>query len=411
MRSEAQRWRRLVVTRRWAGALLAFATLVFVVTTIAGADGWVAYVQATAEASMVGGLADWFAVTALFRRPLGLPIPHTAIIPERKDQFGETLGEFVQDSFLTPESIVARVRTARVAERMGAWLAVPDNAAKVAAHAADAAVAVADLVRDDDVHATLEAVVREQLDRIALAPVAGRALRALTEDGRHDELVDAALNGLVRAIGEHRDDLRHRFGQKSPWWLPGAVEDRIFERLLDGAEAVLRDMASDRQHGLRRELDERIAKLVVELETSDALRARGEQLKHDLLAQEQLRLWVASAWTDVKAQLRASAADPESQLRRRLTDAIAAGGRRLGDDPALTATVQNGIESAVRYVVDRFHGEISDLVSSTIQKWDGEETARRLELLLGADLQYIRINGTVVGALAGLALHTIASLL
>src|SRR4051812_11821361 len=156
--SEEARRRRLVVTRRWAGALLAFSTAVFAVTTVVGAGGWVGYLQATAEASMVGGLADWFAVTALFRRPLGLPIPHTAIIPERKDQFGETLGEFIQDSFLTPDSIVARVTAARVSSRLAVWLCDRANAQRLAGYLADGAVAVADLIKDEEVHTALEGI-------------------------------------------------------------------------------------------------------------------------------------------------------------------------------------------------------------------------------------------------------------
>ncbi len=360
---------------------------------------------------MVGGLADWFAVTALFRHPLGIPIPHTAIIPERKDQFGETLGEFIQDSFLTPDSIVARVTAARIGDRLATWLCDPANAARLAGHVADGAVAIADLVNDDEVHGALESIAREQLDRLQLAPVAGRVLRGLTASGRHEELIDAALVGLRRTLAEHKDDLRHRFDDKSPWWLPGAVEDRIFDRLLDGAEAVLRDMTEDRQHGLRQELDARIAQFVHDLETSPELRARGEQLKQDLLNQDQLRAWVAAAWSDFKGQLRVAASDPDSELRRRLTDAIAAGGARLRDDPGLRTMVDNGAETAVRYVVERFHGEIAALVTGTIARWDGEETARRLELLLGPDLQYIRINGTVVGGAAGLALHSIAQAL
>jgi len=411
LKSEEVRRRRLVVTRRAAGALLAISTAVFVVVTLIGADGWLGYVQATAEASMVGGLADWFAVTALFRHPLGVPIPHTAIIPERKDQFGETLGDFIQDSFLTPETIVARVRAANVSSRLAAWLCAPGNAERLSAYIADGAVAVADLVNDEDVHRTLEAIAREQIDRIELAPLAGRTLRALTADGRHEQLIDSALRGLQRVLEENKDDLKQRFEATSPWWLPGAVEDRIFDRLLDGAEAVLQDMTEDHEHGMRQALDERIASFITDLETSPELRARGEQLKQDLLNQQELRQWVASAWTEVKAQLRAAAGDPDSELRRRLTDAIASAGARLRDDPGIAAMVDDGAATAVRYVAERFDGEIASLVTSTIARWDGEETARRLELLLGPDLQFIRINGTVVGAAAGLALHTIAQTL
>jgi uncharacterized membrane-anchored protein YjiN (DUF445 family) len=410
---EERKRRQLVVTRRRATLMLAAVAVVFGITVVLGAnaDSPLGYLQAASEASMVGGLADWFAVVALFRHPLGIPIPHTAIIPERKEQFGETLGDFIQTSFLTPDAIVERVQLARVGDRVAQWLADPANAARLAAHGADGAVQVADLLRDEDVQEVLDGMVRRRLETTPLAPLAGRALAAATRDGRHDEVLDAGLRSLEGYLDAHRDELRTRFQDKSPWWLPGAVEDRIFERLLDGARAVLDDMVNDRGHDLRRQLDAGIAKLAVDLQTSPELRARGDQLAHELLDQPDLRQWVSGIWADTKANLRSQAADPESELRRQLARAIQAGGQRMLDEPALTASVQNGAEAGVRYVVEHFGGEISQLVSGTIARWDGDETARRLELLLGPDLQFIRINGTVVGGLAGLALHTIAQLL
>jgi uncharacterized membrane-anchored protein YjiN (DUF445 family) len=387
-------------------------TVVFVATAVWGGDStWMGYVQATAAASMVGGLADWFAVTALFRRPLGLPIPHTAIVVERKDQFAATLAAFIRESFLDRQLLVERVRTAGVVGRMGTWLAKEDNAGRVAAEAADAAVAGADLLRDDDVHGALEEIVRERVDSVALAPLAGRALRFFTEGGRHAEVVDAVLTGLDRYLAAHGQELRAQLGQRSPWWLPGAVEDRIFDRLLDGARRVLQDMAGDREHDLRRQFDTRLRLLAAELETSVDLFERGERLKHEILSQPQVREWVASLWADAKGQLRAQACDPESPLRRRLVLGIMAGGRRLQDDPELAATVQTAVERAVGYLVDHFEDDIVAFVAGTISRWDAEETASRLELLLGPDLQYVRINGTVVGAAAGLALHAVSSLL
>jgi len=386
--------------------------VVFVASAVWGGDStWMGYVQATAAASMVGGLADWFAVTALFRRPLGLPIPHTAIVVERKDQFAATLAAFIRESFLDRQLLVERVRTAGVVGRMGTWLAKEDNAGRVAAEAADAAVAGADLLRDDDVHGALEEIVRERVDSVALAPLAGRALRFFTEGGRHAEVVDAVLTGLDRYLAAHGQELRAQLGQRSPWWLPGAVEDRIFDRLLDGARRVLQDMAGDREHDLRRQFDTRLRLLAAELETSVDLFERGERLKHEILSQPQVREWVASLWADAKGQLRAQACDPESPLRRRLVLGIMAGGRRLQDDPELAATVQTAVERAVGYLVDHFEDDIVAFVAGTISRWDAEETASRLELLLGPDLQYVRINGTVVGAAAGLALHAVSSLL
>jgi uncharacterized membrane-anchored protein YjiN (DUF445 family) len=411
--NEARQRRQLVTTRRRATALLAGVTAVFVVTVIVGADDGSAlgYVQATAEASMVGALADWFAVVALFRHPLGLPIPHTAIITERKEQFGETLGDFIQSSFLTPDGVAERVEAAQPGQRVGQWLADPVKAERVAGHLLDGAVEVTELLEDEVVHDLLEGLVRDRLETTSIVPLAGRALAALTRDGRHEEVVDAALRGLDRYLDERRDDLRNRFRDQSPWWLPGAVEDRIFERLLDGVRAVLDDMANDRGHGMRRTLDERIAKFVDDLQTSPDLRARGEQLTRDLLEQPEVRAWVASLWSDAKAQLRAQAADDESRLRVQLTDAIVSGGQRLLGDPELAAKVDDAAEAAARYVAEHFAGEISELVSSTIARWDGAETSYRLELLLGPDLQFIRINGTVVGGLAGLCLHGIAQAL
>jgi uncharacterized membrane-anchored protein YjiN (DUF445 family) len=404
---------QLAVNRRRATGLLAAVSVVFLVTVVVGAEpgSWLGYVQATAEAGMVGGLADWFAVVALFRHPLGLPIPHTAIITERKEQFGETLGEFIQSSFLTPDAVTERVRMADVGGRTSRWLAEPANAERLAAHLADGAVQLADLLRDEDVQRVLEGAVRGRLESTPLAPMAGGILRALTKDGRHDEVVDAALTGLGRYLDANREELRTRFEAKAPWWLPGAVEDRIFERLLDGARDVLDDMVNDRGHDLRRLLDERIDHLAHELETSPELRAKGDRLARDLLNQPELRTWVASMWVDAKAHLRAQADDPTSALRRQLASAIAAGGQRMLEEPVLAAKVQDGAETAVRYVVEHFGGEITHLVSSTISRWDGEETSNRLELLLGPDLQFIRINGTVVGGLAGLLLHTVAQVL
>jgi uncharacterized membrane-anchored protein YjiN (DUF445 family) len=239
-------------------------------------------------------------------------------------------------------------------------------------------------------------------------PLAGRALATLTRDGRHQEVVDAALRGLDHYLDERRDDLRSRFRDQAPWWLPGAVEDRIFERLLDGVRAVLDDMANDRGHGMRQALDDRIAKFVHDLQHDPALQARGEQLTRDLLEQPEVRTWVASIWADAKVQLRAQAGDPGSRVRQQLAGAIVSGGHRLLDEPALAAKVDDGAEAAARYVVEHFGSEITRLVSDTIARWDPEETSDRLELLLGPDLQYIRINGTVVGGLAGLVLHSLA---
>jgi len=404
---------QLITTRRRATFLLAAVAAVFVATVVAGAeaDTWLGYVQATAEASMVGGLADWFAVVALFRHPLGVPIPHTAIITERKEQFGETLGEFIQSSFLTGDAVAERVRAASVGDRVARWLADAGNADRLAGHVLGGAVEVVDLLEDETVHDVLERLVHERLEQASIVPMAGRALGALTKEGRHNELVDSALRGLDRYLDEHRDELHAKVRDQAPWWLPGAVEDRIFLRLLDGVRTILDDMVRDHQHGLRQQLDAQILLAVEKLQTSPEWRAKGEQLTHDLLERPELRTWIASVWTDAKVQLREQSTDPGSTLRAQLAAALASGGERLLAEPALVAKIDDTAEAAGRYVVEHFGGEINKLVSTTIARWDGEETSERLELLLGPDLQFIRINGTVVGGMAGLALHAIAQVL
>jgi uncharacterized membrane-anchored protein YjiN (DUF445 family) len=412
VREEAQRIHRLRTMKRRATGLLVVMAVAFVVITVFGDDtGWTGYVQAAVAASLVGGVADWFAVTAVFRHPLGVPIPHTAVIVERKDKFGETLGAFVQENFLSSDAMTARLRDAHLARRLGDWLADRAHAETVARHVADAAVQLADMLRDEDVQGMLHEQVRRGLENVPLAPLAGKVLRGATEEGRHQELFDAVLRGVGRSLDEHRETLRSRFEEESPWWVPTAIDHRIFDRLLDGLCSFFDSINADPDHELRARLDDWIEQLVERLEHSPEYRVRGEQLKGDLLDHPELRDWIGSLWIDAKAGLRSQAADPESELRQRLADAIVASGRQLRGDPALAAKVDDVIEWGVRYVGEHFHAEIAGLVSGTLARWDAEETSRKLEILLGPDLQFIRINGTVVGGLVGLGIHFVGNII
>ena len=407
--AEKARASLLTVTRRRATGFLVVVTVAFALATAFESRAhWLTWVQATTIASMVGGLADWFAVTALFRRPLGLPIPHTAIVVERKDRFAATLGTFVQESFLTPEAVSTRLRSANAVPRAAAWLADENHAAAVAGRVADGLVAAADLLRDEDVHDVVDALVRQRLDAVALSPVAGRALQELTRDDRHQPLVDAALESLSRYLEEHGPELHLRLGMRSPWWLPGPLSSRMVERLIKRSQAVIDDMARDRDHPLRQQLDAGLTKLAEQLQTDERLRRRGEELKAEMLTQPTVRQFATTVWRDVKDQLKVQAAQPGSELRAGLTRFIAQTGARVHDDPALAASAQRGLDTVIRLLLDNFSAELVTLVTSTIDRWDAHDTARRLELLLGPDLQYIRINGTVFGALAGLALHAIS---
>ena len=407
--SEHRRADLLVVAKRRATGLLVLAAAVFVVAAVLESRAhWLAWVEAAAIASLVGGLADWFAVTALFRRPLGLPIPHTAIVVERKDRFAETLGAFVQENFLSPAAVTERLEASRAVERVAGWLAEPDHAADLAARVADALVAGTDLLRDEDVHRVIVELLRDRIDKVDLAPLAGRVLQQLTREGRHEPLLDAALAALSRYLAEHGNDLHHRLGLEPPWWLPGPVEDRLVASFLQRSEQVLDDMATHPDHPLRQQLDAGLEKLAADLQTSEDMRRRGEEIKAELLGHPEIRVFAAAVWTDLKVELRAQAERPGSELRTWLTALIMQTGARLRDDPALAASARRSLDTIVRTTLGRFDQELVTLVSGTIRRWDAVETSRRLELLLGPDLQFIRINGTIVGGLAGLVLHAVS---
>jgi uncharacterized membrane-anchored protein YjiN (DUF445 family) len=405
----AVRQRRLAAARRRATGFLVGATALFLGVTAAGSHGTVlSYVQAGAEAAMVGGIADWFAVTALFRRPLGLPIPHTALLVERKDQFAATLGQFVQENFLNAEVLAERIRSARLVPRLAAWLAEDANAARFAGHAADLVVTVAEALRDEDVQRVLTAELTRAVDAVDVAPLAGRALRAIIAEGQHTELLDAAVAAADRYLADHHEELRDRFEVEAPRWVPDAVYRRVFDRLYHRLRERLLAIAADPDDPSRRQFEAWLARLPDRLETDPELRERGERLKRDVLGSAGLRDWSSSLWQTAKQTLRAQAADPDSELRRRLAELLSATGRRLASDQALRDGLERMVESGARVLADQFHDELAGLVTGTIERWDAAETSSQLELLLGRDLQFIRINGTVVGAGVGLALHAIA---
>jgi uncharacterized membrane-anchored protein YjiN (DUF445 family) len=360
---------------------------------------------------MVGGLADWFAVTALFRHPLGIPIPHTAVIVERKDEFGRTLGEFVQENFLSAGVITERVHNAHVVERAAQWLSNTDNATQLSGHAADLAVGLADLVNDEDVHRLVDEELSRAVERLPLAQLAGRGLEMMTAEDRHHELFDAILGGLERFLDESRETLRARFAEEAPWWLPEAVDDRIFDRLFDGVGRLLRDVNRNPNHEVRKQFDTWLDSLIDRLEHSPEMQARVDELKREVLQHPQLREWSGSLWGEVKEVLREQAAEPGSELRSRIADGVQTLGRRLCEDEALRAKAEEMITDGVAHFTERFHDELADLISGTVERWDASETSDKLELLLGRDLQWIRINGTVVGGLAGLVIHAIAQVL
>jgi uncharacterized membrane-anchored protein YjiN (DUF445 family) len=407
---DPERARDLARMKRLATSLFLVAAAVFLVCVLLGQDAgaWVGYVRATAEASMVGALADWFAVTALFRHPLGVPIPHTAIIPRKKDQIGASLGAFVQTHFLTREVVEQTVDAADLPSRLGALLAAPGRAERLAGDAGVALQGLGDLLRDEDVQPAVAALVDRKLHETPAAPVLARVIELVVEGDRHQEVLSAALRGLSRFLHENRLVFRARMGDASPAWVPDWVDDRVFDRAFLGVLEFLDDVGDDPRHELRRSYDARLRAYVHALRTDAATAARAEDFKKELIEHPAVRAWSASLWSNAKNSVLAAAADPDSELRTRVAAMIRDVAGRLQTDPVLRELVQRQGRRAAGYLAERFSGDLANLVSTTVARWDTDETSRRIELQIGRDLQFIRINGTVVGGLAGLVIYTIA---
>ena len=409
---DAVRRRGLVRMKLAATGLLLAATLVFIVTrSLEDRWTWLGFVRATAEAAMVGALADWFAVTALFRHPLGLPIPHTAIIPNRKDQLGRGLGTFVQTNFLAPAVLSERLRSVGVAERFGFWLSQPEHAHRLSSNAGAMIRGLTEVMGDEDIQRTLETGILQRVREVPAAPLMARVVEAAMSGRHHQALLDTTLKGLSGLLEENRWLLRHKLAEQSPWWVPEPIDDRLFKKFFDGVQGFLAEVAGDPDHELRRQLDIRVADLAVRLRTDPALIARGEQLKAELLEHPEVQAWLDSLWRNTKASILAVADDPTSDLRRRLDAALERAGRSLQEDPVLQGKVDGWIERVITYLAEEYGHEIADLIATTVARWDGAEASRRIELQVGRDLQFIRINGTVVGGLAGLVIYSVGRLL
>ena len=408
---DEERAHGLAVARRRATGLLVLAALIFVATHVfTDGSGFWGYVRAASEAGVIGGVADWFAVTALFRHPLGVPIPHTAIIARGKSVFGRGLGEFIAHNFLDPDHLADRLRDLDPGQRLGRWLVRPNNAQAVARQGGGIIAGITDALGDEEIQGSIQAAIEERLRSVELTPILGAAIELVMEGGHHHALIDAALLGVAGTIEENQDLLKERIRRESPWWVPEAVDLILFEKVYDGLQLFVAEVTADPEHEIRGEFDSRARQLADRLKASPELRARGEELKSEMLAHPEFQAWAEGLWTDLKQQLVRAAGEPESELRRRLQAWTITVGERLADDPDLRRRVNTWVVSLSRQVVEQSGGEVADLIASTVDRWDAQEASQRIELLLGRDLQFIRINGTLVGALVGLLIHFIVQI-
>ncbi|MCW2538621.1 MAG: hypothetical protein JWN95_346 [Frankiales bacterium] len=395
-----------------AGGGLLIAAALFIVSATAGGghSGW-AYLQAASEAAMVGGLADWFAVTALFRRPLGLPIPHTAIIPRKKDQIGASLGDFVQQNFLTREVVAPRVAAARIPYRVGDWLAAPGRSEQLSAELATALTGAQTVLGDDEIRAALERFVDDQLHRLPAAPLLAKVIDLVVEGGQHQILLGHGLRAAMRFLEDNRDLFRQRVSQESPDWVPNWVDERLFTKMFVGVQNFLADVVADEDHPLRREFDQRLRDYALRLRQDPTAAAAVDRFKNDLLDHPAVRGAIGSLWAPLKETVLAAAANPDSELRRVVASVVRQVGTTLRDDPILQAKCDRWVSGVMDHVLAHYSDEITGVITQTVARWDAESTSRRLELQVGRDLQFIRINGTVVGAIVGLIIFSVGRVL
>jgi len=411
---DASKRRGLRRMKAVATGFLALATAIYLVARwqeARGAGEWVSYVRASSEAGMVGAVADWFAVTALFRHPLRLPIPHTAIIPRKKDQLGASLGDFVGVNFLAPDVVVAKLRTAAVPRRVGRWVARPENAERITAEAAVLLRGAVTVLRDEDVQQLLDATIVRWLTDQPWGPPLGKLLGEVLADGKHRKLVDLVCERAYDWVLVNHDTVVRVVSQQAPTWSPRFLDDLLADRLhrevLDFALAV-RD---DPGHPMRKAVDTFLAEFAHDLQHDAETIARAEAVKQQVLEHPDVQNLVGSAWSTARRLILDAAEDPSSELRVQVQRWIVSWGTKLDDDDALRSKVDGWLEAALRHVVDNYADEITSIITDTVARWDAEETSRKIELQVGRDLQFIRINGTVVGALAGLVIYALSQLL
>ena len=391
-----------------AGGLLVVAAGVYLVcVTVGHGHGAWGYVQATAEASMIGGLADWFAVTALFRYPLGIRIPHTAIVPRKKDQIGQALAGFVEQHFLTPAVVGERLDALQVSQRLGEWLADPVHAARLADEIGSALAGAAGVLRDDELRIAVTGYMERRIRDAPLAPALARTIDALRDAGQHQVALSAALRGLMRFLDENRAVFRDRLAQESPDWVPDWVDDRVFARAYAGVQSFLADILADPQHQVRIEFERRLTGYAEQLRSDPVVAANTELAKEHLLDHPEMRQWMASTWDHLRSTVVTGSSAPGSDVRATTAALTVSMGEALMTNAELQARVDGWLRGVTGYVLDRYSDEIAAVISTTIERWDAAETGRRIEIQVGRDLQFIRLNGTVVGALVGVAIYTV----
>ena len=407
--ADAERRRGLRRMRTVAVSLLVFAAVVYVLTR--DRDGFLGFVNAGAEASMVGAIADWFAVTALFKHPLGLPVPHTALIPKRKDDLGRGLEEFVGENFLQEEIIRERITAATISARVATWLNREENARRVVDELAELAAIALSKVRDEHIASLVNDALVPRFREEPIAPLLGGLLDEALRDDLHHGLVDLTLAELHDWLKENPETVREVLGERAPWWAPERLNEAVTTRIHVEMVRWVGDIRSDPHHRARQALDSMLRQLARDLLDDPDTQARTERFKDRLLEHPAVISSGISLWNALRRALTSSLADPQGAVRLRLMREMQSFADRLAADEELRLRLDTMAADLAVFAVERYGAELTAVITHTIERWDGKQAAERIELHVGRDLQFIRINGTIVGGLVGVLIHTIAVLI
>jgi len=394
------------------GLLVVMAAVFLVSRALQPQFAWLAYVKAFAEAAMVGGLADWFAVTALFRHPLGLPIPHTAIIPRNKDRIGEALATFLRENFLIPAVVARRMQRLDVAAAAGRFLQTPaGEGTRIRAGASRLIADIFDSLDDERLGGIVKGAISSRLRAMEVSPVLGHALASAINEDRHVPMLEAAIRWTARALDANEQLIREMVHKKANWILKLAgLEAKLADAIVDGLRKLTAEMSTDPAHPVRLKIEEALAQLANDLQTRPETRARVEAIKEQLLDNKSVSLWLDALWQKGREAIVKAARNPDAVLAGKLGEILKSMGGTLEKDARIRAAINQFARRAVVGMAASYGGSIVKLVSETVRGWDARTVTARLEAAVGRDLQYIRINGTLVGGLVGLILHVIDSL-
>ncbi|WP_176224693.1 DUF445 family protein [Rhodococcus sp. 1168] len=411
---DATKRRDLRKMKGLATGFLVFATVIYMFCRwqeSRGAGDWVGYVRAAAEAGMVGALADWFAVTALFKHPLGIPIPHTAIIKKKKDQLGASLGSFVGSNFLAPDVVSEKIGSAHIPLRLGTWLAQPENADRVAAESAMVLRGVVEVLNDDDITQVIDNTIVRRLADPEWGPPIGRVLGELIKENRQLPLIDMLAERAHQWALGSQETIERVVSRDSPTWSPKFVDTLLGEKIYKELVEFTWKVRSTPEHELRLAANKFLVDYAHDLQHDPVTIKKAESLKSQIMGRAEVTGLASATWKVAKRLIMESVDDPSSTLRRKISENAAGWGVRLRDDDELRGKVDGWLLGGARYIAANYADEITTIITDTVARWDAEEASSKIELQVGRDLQFIRINGTVVGALAGLAIYAVSNLI